>query len=211
MARMVEGAVVSDNSQYYWAGWSWQPLVVHPSEKAPGLLSRERTTLPKLIEGRTPGEMRAAGEALRARVTESGTYLAHDGHWWTLDGRQWFDGDHWHVATLQGPDAVLPEVQQPRAWVRNVEALPQEPAVPVLQRPMEVEQKVKVYKSAKDMQHDSRKMMRSGWRVASQSAVGHRSMGGAGVGLVLAGPLGAMVGARREDTFEVVWERTKAG
>lgn len=44
MARLVKnGAIVSDDGQWCWAGWRWVALTANPTTKAPRVFGSERT------------------------------------------------------------------------------------------------------------------------------------------------------------------------
>ncbi len=69
MARVTPGgAVVSDDGNWFWSGWRWIELAANPPTDAPGLLSKERRSIPSLVKGRDLGEMKRAGEALAAQT-----------------------------------------------------------------------------------------------------------------------------------------------
>jgi restriction system protein len=71
MARLVRGAIVSDDGKWYYNGFRWLPLVRRPSGKAPGWLSVETSAASSLSKDHQDAS--AHGKELAARVAVAGS------------------------------------------------------------------------------------------------------------------------------------------
>lgn len=133
MARIaVNGAIVSDDGQWYRGDLKWRPLMATPTTGAPKLGSAETREAAKMMQ-RNP----TAGKAGKALAEQVGIYGS--------------------VEAAERTMADFPGVGQ-------AVSTPIPPAGPA--------QVVKTYKDGKEFAKDSKKMIRDGWLVVSQSAMG---------------------------------------
>ena len=116
MARLTaNGAIVSDDGQWYYDGFRWKPLVATAPGKPPGFISPEGKQLLGLNEerrkslgwsARTVGQ---SGEELAALVAQHGSLEAAERSLAepqrpanyglrSEDGRWWWDGERWQPA-----------------------------------------------------------------------------------------------------------------
>ena len=189
MARLAaNGAIISENEQWYWAATGWKPLIANPTSKAPSaILGSERVEVARLHKGHGINDVRRAGETLAALVAKHGSVETAEAS----------------IVAVAPSESNAPSPPQP-ARAPSTPTTPAPAAAP--KRAPQV--KVQTYKSDKEFQKHAEKMLRDGWRIEGQTGHQGKVAIGRTVGkAVLTGGIGlALMGrSRKNDTITVTW------
>lgn len=189
MARLAaNGAIISENEQWYWAATGWKQLVANPTSKAPSaIFGNERLEVARLHKGQGINDVRRAGETLAALVAQHGSVEEAEAS----------------LVAVPPPEVKAPSPPQP-APASSMPATPVQAAA----RRRAPQVKVQTYKSDKEFQKHAEKMLRDGWRIEGQTGHQGKVAIGRTVGkAVLTGGIGlALMGrSRKNDTITVTW------